>query len=90
LGLELSNVGAEEEPLMKVTLTYLLGVLCLLVCLRPASAEIARDIDRRTAELKAVEAAAQTPAALNDPAVARQIAELKASITAGERASADL
>jgi hypothetical protein len=75
---------------MKVTLTRVLGVLCLLVYLPPAMAEIARDIDRRTAELKQVEAAAQNPAALNEPAVAKQIAELKASIAAGERAGADL
>lgn len=58
----------------------------LIACVVPAAhAEIAREIDKRTVELKALERASAS-----DPAAAQAIAELKDAIERGERAGAQL
>jgi hypothetical protein len=65
-------------------LTLLCAAIAMLTA-PVAHAEIARDIDRRTAELKALERASA-----DDPAVGQAIAELRAAIESGERAGAQL
>jgi hypothetical protein len=63
----------------------LLCVVVVALAAPVARAEIAREIDRRTAELKVLERASAS-----DPAVGQAIAELRAAIDSGERAGAQL
>jgi hypothetical protein len=68
-----------------VRLSLLLSGLLTVGAVPLARAEIARDIDRRTAELKALDRASAA-----DPAVAQAISELREAIASGERAGAQL